>query len=98
MKTRGKMYMERQDYIYRLAGLLTAFPKFGELKYARTMKTDAEYLRLTDIFGKSCFLDITSMPLNEIYKDVSYIVVFGRAPQSMITNENTLLTIARYFL
>lgn len=98
MKTRGAMYKERKDYIETMAQLLSAFPNFGELKYRRTAKTEGEYLRLTDIFGKSCFLDVTSMPLKDIYKDVSNIVVNAKAPQSMITNSNTLMTVARYFL
>ena len=97
MKTRGAMFAERKEYINKLTDILSAFPNFGEIKYARTSKTEGEYLRISDIFGKSCFLYITSMPLHEIYKDVSYIVVFGRAPQSIITNDNTLKTIARYF-
>ena len=98
MKTRGAMYKERKDYIETMAQLLSAFPNFGELKYRRTAKTEGEYLKLTDLFGKSCFLDITSMPLKDIYRDVSNIVVNAKAPQSMITNPNTLITVARYFL
>lgn len=97
MKTRGTMFAERKEYINKLTDILSAFPNFGEIKYVRTSKTEGEYLRISDIFGRSCFLDITSMPLHEIYKDISKIVVFGKAPGSMITNTNTLNTIARYF-
>jgi len=98
MMTRGAMYKERRDYIDTMAQLLSAFENFGELKYTRTAKTDGEYLRLTDILGNSCFLDITSMPLKEVYRDVSNIVINAKAPKSMITNRNTLMTIARYFM
>ena len=97
MMTRGAMFKERENYIKTLAQLLSAFPTFGDLKYARVSKTEGEYLRLTDIFGKSCFLNITSMPLKDVYKDVSYIVSFGRVPQSIITDESILMTIAKYF-
>ena len=97
MKTRGTMLAERKEYINKLTYILSAFPNFGEIKYARTSKTEGEYLRISDIFGKSCFLDITSMPLHEIYKDISKIVVYNKAPGSLITNTNTLNTIARYF-
>lgn len=97
MKTRGTMFAERKEYINKLTDILSVFPNFGEIKYARTSKTEGEYLRISDIFGKSCFLDITSMPLHEIYKDISKIVVYNKAPGSLITNTNTLNTIARYF-
>lgn len=96
--TRGAMYKERKDYIEKLAYLLTAFPEFGAIKYARTSKTEAEYIRVTDILGNSCFLDITGMPLHGVYKDVSNMIINGKAPESMICNKNTLMTIARYFM
>ena len=37
MKTRGAMFAERKEYINKLTDILSAFPNFGEIKYARTI-------------------------------------------------------------
>lgn len=98
MKTRGEMFEERKKYVEKMANLLSEFQDFGDLRYVRTYKTDSEYLRLTNIFGNAFFLDITGMPLCDIYRDVSNIVVNCKEPKSMINNQSILRTIARYFM
>lgn len=91
---------EKRNYAKVLHTALSALGDFDECAYAKNDITQEEYLRISDMLGSCCFLDITGMTLAEVLKDVCKVVLCDQArllPDSMITDNSKLRKVANMF-
>ena len=102
MNTRGQEFIARQNFVeVTLHQALASKPDFDYIKYARDALTDSEYIRIADLQGKACTIDITGRSLEEIVEDVARIVLIPKEkitpPETIVTNPQVLRSIAPLF-
>lgn len=98
----GQIYASRKDFVENgIGNMMQAKQDFGNIKYARSSVTDAEYIRITDIAGKAVTFDITGDSLEKILMDVSRIILMGEekvhAPSGVVSDIATLRAVAPLF-
>ena len=75
---KGQIYQRRKEYIELILGaMLKAKPGFDSIKYGNYVKTDEEYIRLTDKRGYSVTLNITGEKLEKVMEMVCDYVANG---------------------
>ena len=100
---RGAYFARRRDYVEGLATALQSLQDFDQILYARTYTTEEEFVRISDIIGNACYLDVTALPLAQVFKDVVKCVLVGEirdgniVPASLITDINRKRKIAPLF-
>ena len=72
LKNERRMYVEGH-----LFSCLKVFPQFDAIKYAKNIDTREEFLRITDVLGGKCFLDITGETEADIFIAVATIVLMS---------------------
>ena len=72
LKNERRMYIE--GYLF---SCLKVFPQFDAIKYAKDIQTRNEYVRITDILGGKCFLNITGKNEGDVFIAVSTIVLMS---------------------
>ena len=69
---------ERRVYIEsHLFNCLKVFPQFDAIKYAKNIEAREEFVRITDILGEKCFLDVTGKNEGDIFLAVATIVLMS---------------------
>ena len=99
---RGQVYASRKNFIENGVGeLMSAKRDFDSIKYARSAVTDREYVRISDVFGKSVTIEITGDDLEKILSDMSRVILMGEekvsAPSGVITDKEMLRRISSLF-
>lgn len=98
---RGQFFESRKVFIEEgLGTIMQVKQDFDTIKYARS-SNEAEYVRISDILGRSVCLDITAMSLDDIFKDVCRIMLIDddgvAKPRTVVTDINKLRSIAPLF-
>ena len=99
-RTRGAYFTSRKEYIEGLSKALNPLQDFDQVKYARTYTTEEEFVRISDVLGKTCFLNVTALPLSEVFKDVvkcALIEELNCLPGSLIVEKAKMREIAPLF-
>ena len=102
-RNRGANFARRKDYVEQLALALQPLQDFDQILYARTYATEEEFVRISDILGNVCFLDVTALSLAQVLKDVAKCVLIADIndrkiiPESLITDTNKKREIAPLF-
>ena len=100
---RGANFARRRDYVEGLALALQPLQDFDQILYARTYATEEEFVRISDIIGNVCYLDVTALSLAQVLKDVVKCVLIADIndrriiPASLITDINKKREIAPLF-
>lgn len=100
---RGVYFARRRDYVEGLALALQPLQDFDQILYARTYATEEEFVRISDIIGNVCYLDVTALTLAQVLKDVVKCVLIADIndrriiPASLITDINKKREIAPLF-
>ena len=101
--SKGANFARRRDYVEGLAVALQPLQDFDQIMYARTYVTEEEFVRISDIIGNVCYLDVTALTLAQVLKDVAKCVLIGEVnnremiPESLITDINKKREIAPLF-
>ena len=102
-RSRGAHYARRRNYVEGLAMALQPLQDFDQILYARTYATEEEFVRISDIIGNVCYLDVTALSLAQVLKDVIKCVLIGDisdrriVPESLITDIEKKREIAPLF-
>lgn len=99
---RGQFFESRKVFVEEgLGTIMKAKQDFSEIRYARSSTTDGEYIRLSDIVGRTAWLDVTARSLEDIFKDICRVVLVGEEkispPASIITDVIKIREIAPLF-
>ena len=100
--SRGQILESRKHFVEEVIGTAMSVKRdFGSIKYAKRGVTDGEYMRITDVFGRAVFIDITGNDLDRIFEDVCRISLIGKekieAPLGVIVEPDTIRSIAPLF-
>lgn len=95
-------YNHRKAYVeIALANMLKAKYGFDFIKYARTYKTEEEFIRIGDLRGCTVTFNVTASPLSEIMEVVCDYVVSGPlgkiAIDHIVVEDSKLFAIAHLF-
>lgn len=100
-RKRGAFYAARQAFIETIARqFLEPMRDFESIKYCHFYSTDEEFVRISDTFGSTCFLDITALSTPEVIKEICKLVVQDhddRIPASLVWDKEKIRHIAPLF-
>lgn len=102
MENRSAHFKERKTFVERtLRACLETKRTFEAIRYAKDPHTEAEYVRITDVLGGKCYLDITGEPNDRIFNDICRIVIAGEEkiplPPNYMTDAAKMFEVAHLF-
>ena len=92
----SKWNVEKKQYVEILNKAFEPLTTFGKLEYAHERNSGREFIKYEDAMCVSKFLDVTSFDLERILMDC-VVVAIGDCPQSVVSNPNERITIAKIF-
>lgn len=91
------MYSDKKKYIEdTLAAMLKPITAFGSIKYARDIRSDSEYVKITEANGYPWFINVTGNSESAIGMEVCRMVG-GSQPTGLVRNKAAQIEINKMF-
>ncbi len=88
--TAADILKDRRSYVEGLKTALNAFQDFEDIRFAWSIKNDAEYVRIQDAIEPDTFLHVEGMTKAEIFREICKVVlshyVAECIPERLITD------------
>lgn len=103
IKTRGSHYANRKKYVEQILGAsLEAVNGFGDIRYERSYTTGEEYIRLRDYTLTPCYLDVTALDNDSVWREVVGLICIDDMkskgyPKHIVTDSIKLRKVAGLF-
>lgn len=99
---RGQVFESRKKFVEEGIGTLMQVKQdFAFIKYARTGLTESEYIRIGDVQGRAVTLDVTAKSLEDIFEDLSRIILLKKEkispPDNIVVDPDVLRKISVLF-
>lgn len=102
-KSKAEYVTFRRNYVEGLATSMNALVDFDSIKYAWSVVSDEEFVKISDIIEGNIYLDVTDLSRAEILKDVSRCILMGDedlnglVPDNVIKDKNRIREISKLF-
>lgn len=89
--TTADILKDRRSYVEGLQQGLNAFQDFEAIRFAWSIKNQAEYVRIQDAINNDVFLHVEGLTKAEIFKEICKVVLAGDVaecvPDRLITDQ-----------
>lgn len=79
--TRANVMKDRKEFVENIGTSLSAFQDFEAIRFAWSIKDEAEYVRIQDSINNDVFLRVDGLTKAEIFKEVCKVVLAGDVPE-----------------